>query len=72
MENLGEVNRVNISETTYENIKDYFDCKPRGTLEAKNIGEMKMYTVERIKKEFALDEKGILPNEDFIRAINKL
>ena len=48
MENLGEVNRVNISETTYENIKDYFDCKPRGTLEAKNIGEMKMYTVERI------------------------
>ena len=72
MENLGEVNRVNISETTYEYIKDYFECTPRGSLNAKNIGEMKMFAVERIKPEFAADERGILPNEEFIRTVNKL
>ncbi len=72
MENLGEVNRVNISETTYEYIKDYFDCTPRGKVEAKNIGEMTMFTVDRIKAEFSADEKGIIPNEEFIRTVNKL
>ncbi len=72
MENLGEVNKVNISETTYEYIKDYFDCTPRGTLDAKNIGEMKMYVVDRIKPKYAADERGILPNEEFIRTVNKL
>jgi len=72
MENLGEVNRVNISETTYEYIKDYFDCTPRGTVEAKNIGEMTMFAVDRIKAVFSADEKGIIPNEEFIRAVNKL
>ncbi len=72
MENLGEVNRVNISEATYEYVKDYFECTPRGSLKAKNIGEMKMFAVERIKPEFAADERGILPNEEFIRTVNKL
>ena len=72
MENLGEVNRVNISEATYEYIKDYFECSARGIVEAKNIGEMKMFAVERIKLEFSADEKGIIPNEEFIRTVNKL
>lgn len=72
MENLGEINRVNVSETTYTYIKDFFICNLRGTVDAKNIGEMKMYTVERIKPEYAADEKGILPNDEFIRALNKL
>ena len=72
MENLGEVNRVNVSEATYEYIKDYFDCIPKGLVDAKNIGEMKLYTVARIKKKYSADEKGIIPNEEFIRLVNKL
>ena len=72
MENLGEVNRVNISEATYEYIKDYFNCSARDTVEAKNIGKVKMFAVDRIKPEFSADEKGIIPNEDFIRTVNKL
>ncbi|MBN1952279.1 MAG: response regulator [Bacteroidales bacterium] len=72
VENLGEVNKVSISETTYEYIKDYFICSLQGDVEAKNIGTMKLYFVERIKPEFSADEKGIHPNDDFIRMVNKL
>jgi class 3 adenylate cyclase/CheY-like chemotaxis protein len=72
MENLGEVNMVNVSEATYEYIKDYFECDFRGTVNAKNVGEMSMYAVRRIKPEFSADEKGILSNDEFVRTVNKL
>ncbi len=71
-EHLGEVGKVNITEVTFENIKDYFECTHRGIIEAKNLGEMNMYYVERIKPEFSEDEKGIIPNDEFIRLVNKL
>lgn len=72
METLGDINRVNISEATYEYVKDYFICNSKGEVEAKNIGKVKMYTVVRIKPEFAADAKGIIPNDEFIRLVNKL
>ncbi len=72
MENLGDINRVNISETTYQYVKDYFDCENKGKVNAKNVGEMNMYNVNRIKPEFSADEKGIQPNDEFIRMVNKL
>ena len=72
MEHLGEIGKVNISEVTYQNIKEYFDCNYRGKIDAKNIGEMNMYYVKRIKPEFSADEKGISPNEELIRLVNKL
>lgn len=72
IEGLGEINRVNISETTYEYVQDYFDCTHRGKIEAKNVGEINMYYVDRIKREYSADEKGISPNEEFIRLVNKL
>jgi class 3 adenylate cyclase/CheY-like chemotaxis protein len=72
IEGLGEINRVNISETTYEYVQDYFDCTHRGKIEAKNVGQINMYYVDRIKREYSVDEKGILPNEEFIRLVNKL
>jgi class 3 adenylate cyclase/CheY-like chemotaxis protein len=72
MENLGEVNLVNVSEATYEYVKDYFECEFRCRVNAKNVGEMNMYTVKRIKPEFSADEKGILSNDEFVRTVNKL
>ena len=72
IESLGEVNRVNISETTYEYVQDYFECTPRGKIDAKNVGKINMYYVERIKREYSADEKGIRPNEESIRLVNKL
>jgi class 3 adenylate cyclase len=47
MENSGEVGKVNISETTYELVKDQFACTSRGEVEVKGKGLMKMYFAEK-------------------------
>ena len=46
MEQSGVPGKINISEQTYEIIKDRFHCVPRGKVEAKNKGEINMYFVE--------------------------
>jgi class 3 adenylate cyclase len=46
MESAGEVGKVNISEATYNLVKDRFICIDRGMVEAKNKGIIKMYFVE--------------------------
>jgi adenylate cyclase len=46
MESGGEPDKVNISSTTYEIIKDKFKCSYRGKITAKNIGDVDMYFVE--------------------------
>lgn len=46
MELTAETGKVNISQTTYELVKDKFTCTYRGEIEAKNKGKMKMYYVE--------------------------
>jgi adenylate cyclase len=46
MEQTGEVGQINISEQTYELIKNKFECEPRGVREAKNMAAMKMYLVK--------------------------
>ena len=51
MESSGEIGKVNISGTTYEIIKDQFDCTHRGKIKAKNKGEIDMYFVERSRSE---------------------
>ena len=43
MESKSEPGRVNISETTYFQIKDEFPCEYRGEIEVKNRGPLKMY-----------------------------
>lgn len=47
MESSGEVGKVNISESTYQLVKDQFSCAYRGEIEAKGKGEMGMYFVVR-------------------------
>jgi adenylate cyclase len=49
METLSTPSRINISEYTYELIKDVFECEYRGEIEVKNRGMMKMYFVNGIK-----------------------
>jgi len=51
METLSNPGRINISENTYELVKDVFSCKYRGEIEVKNRGMMKMYFVNGIKDE---------------------
>ena len=49
MESSGEIGKVNISENTYNLIKDdpQFSFEARGKIEAKGKGEMKMYFVTK-------------------------
>jgi class 3 adenylate cyclase len=48
MESSGEVGRVNISGSTYELVKERFQCTYRGKVQAKNKGEIDMYFVEGV------------------------
>lgn len=65
MESSGTPGRINISYSTYEVVKDYFECEYRGEVSAKNKGVVKMYYLVRIKPEFSKDEEGLMPNGKF-------
>lgn len=45
MEGMSEAGKINISENTYELVKDSFECEYRGEIAVKNRGSMKMYFV---------------------------
>ena len=47
MESSGQIGKVNISEDTYNLVKNDFPTEPRGKVKAKNKGEIDMYFVER-------------------------
>ncbi len=48
MEQRSEASKINISQTTYELVKDKFTCTYRGEIEAKNKGMLKMYFVDSV------------------------
>jgi len=58
MESNSEPGRINVSEYTYELIKDKFDCEYRGELKVKNHGKMKMYFVNGPIAENGLEKKS--------------
>jgi adenylate cyclase len=49
METASQPGRINISESTYELVKEFFDCEYRGEIEVKGKGKVKMYFVTGIK-----------------------
>jgi hypothetical protein len=46
MESNGEIGKVNISEATYNLVKNNFSFDYRGEMDAKGKGKIKMYFVE--------------------------
>lgn len=46
METMSEPGCINISENTYQLIKEVYECEPRGKVLVKNKGEMEMYFVK--------------------------
>ena len=46
MEQNSEPGKVNISESTYQQVKSKFNCSKRGKISAKNKGELEMYFVD--------------------------
>ncbi|MGK7390504.1 MAG: adenylate/guanylate cyclase domain-containing protein [Candidatus Cyclobacteriaceae bacterium M2_1C_046] len=58
MESTSEPGKINISENTFELIKDQFKCSYRGEIEAKNRGKLKMYFLnEAYNEEVVSSEK---------------
>ncbi len=68
MESCSEPGRINISENTYQLIKNKFNCVYRGEIEVKNKGLMKMYFVEGNK---AISVFNDSPKIDKFKAIRK-
>ncbi len=46
MESMSEPGKINITENTYNIVKDTFECNYRGEIEVKNRSSLKMYFVE--------------------------
>jgi len=46
MESNGAVGRINISDATYELVKEKYNCVPRGEINVKGKGHLKMYFIE--------------------------
>ncbi len=65
MESSGEVGKVNISESTYILIREFFDCEYRGKMPVKYKGDIDMYFVKGFKPKFTDDPLRIVPNETF-------
>jgi len=59
MESNGLPGQVNVSHSTYELIKNDFNCIYRGKINAKNIGDIDMYFVTGIKGEVEIDEVSV-------------
>jgi adenylate cyclase len=51
MESLSHSGKINISENTYNLIRDTFKCSYRGQIDVKNRGAMKMYFVNGLRQE---------------------
>ena len=71
MESNGEPGQVNISASTYELVRNEFACSYRGKINAKNVGEIDMYFVEKeiIYATNGLPENGAV-NEDNTPVLN--
>lgn len=60
-----EPGRITISSSTLHYVTDLFETEPRGSIEAKNLGAIEMYFLNKIKPEFSTDADGFVPNEAF-------
>ncbi len=72
MEVASEKGKINISGSTYEYVKDYFETTYRGKISLKNSPSIDMYFVNRIKPMYSLDEYGFTPNDKLYLEIGRV
>lgn len=65
IEAVSEKGSILISVMTYELVKEFFDCEYFGKLPVKYKGDLQMYEVKGLKKEFSVNGDGKTPNEAF-------
>ena len=49
METNSQAGKINVSENTYQLVKDTFHCEYRGEIDVKNKGMMKIFFVNGLK-----------------------
>ncbi|MEE2995739.1 MAG: adenylate/guanylate cyclase domain-containing protein [Pseudomonadota bacterium] len=62
-EETGQEGKINISESTYYSVREYFECEDRGEIEIKNKGRVKAFWLCRLKPEYSADELGFMANK---------
>jgi ligand-binding sensor domain-containing protein/class 3 adenylate cyclase/predicted metal-dependent HD superfamily phosphohydrolase len=70
MEMLGEPGKVTITGHTHQLVHSFFETTYKGKVQSKSKGLLEMYTVDRIKRELSLTERGIFPNENFKKVLD--
>ncbi|MBP9162314.1 MAG: adenylate/guanylate cyclase domain-containing protein, partial [Leptospiraceae bacterium] len=65
LESSGAAGEINISQSVFDQVKNFFICEYRGKIPAKNKGDVDMYFLKRIIPEYSSDENGVIPNEKF-------
>ncbi len=71
MESSGETGKINVSGSTYELIKDFFETEYRGKMPVKYKGEIEMYFVKGLKPAFYSKERNG-PNKKFFNHLHLL
>jgi adenylate cyclase len=61
-----EDGNILISDSTYELVRDLFQCEYYGKMPVKYQGEIPLYVVKGIRPDYSLQGKGIIPNKKFI------
>lgn len=70
LEQASAPNRINISDATHHRVKNFFDCTPRGGVEAKNRGVLSMYWLDRLKPQYSADDQGLEPNKKLLAILS--
>ena len=65
IETVSEHSEVLISVTTYELVKEFFDCEYYGKLPVKYKGDLQMFKVKGLKAELSADGLGMTANDAF-------
>lgn len=63
IESSGVPGQINLSAAVFEQVKEFFDCEPRGRIPAKGKGDLDMYLLGSLRPEFS--EDGVAPNDRF-------
>lgn len=72
MESSGREGRINISESTYQLVKYFFNCEYRNKIEAKNKGYLDMYFLNGLKSKFSKDQECRIPNDSMRQLLDEI
>ena len=72
MESSGYAGEINITDSTYQMIKDFFVCEYRGQMPIKYKGAIDMYFVKGIRPELSLNGSGLIPTQTFFTRLQHI